>query len=147
MNLTPHFALEEFTNSATAMRFGIDQTPLPEVVMHLRVLAATLEVVRALLLHRLRISSGYRSPKLNAQIGGAADSAHLYGYAADFTCPEFGTPLAIAEAISTSGIHFDQLIYEQTWVHLSIAPALRGEVLTANFGPTGRTSYIPGLHA
>ncbi len=41
----------------------------------------------------------------------------------------------------------DQLIYENTWVHLSVDPQMGGEVLTANFGASGRTSYIPGIQA
>jgi uncharacterized protein YcbK (DUF882 family) len=38
------------------------------------------------------ISSGFRCDEVNALIGGASNSAHKYGCAADFICPEFGHP-------------------------------------------------------
>jgi len=36
---------------------------------------------------------------LNAAVGGAANSAHLYGCAADFTIPAFGSVLDVCKAI------------------------------------------------
>ena len=145
--LTPHFTLEELTQSATAARLGIDQTPPADVLRHLFSLASALEQVRTLLSYPIHITSGYRSPRLNAQLGGVADSAHLVGFAADFVCPQYGSPLAVADAIARSSIAFDQLIFERRWVHFSVALALRREVLTATFNAQGRASYIPGLHA
>lgn len=127
-DLTAHFSLDEL--SFTQHR-EFDNAPPPEIVEHLRVTAAGLETVRSLLGdYGLRINSGYRSPKLNAAVGGAANSAHLTGYAADFVCPRYGDPLLICKAIVRSGLAFDQIIQEGTWVHLSFAPALRRNVLT-----------------
>ena len=48
------------------------------------------------------ISSGYRSPKLNKAIGGSSTSAHMSGLAADFSCPGFGTPLAICKELQAA---------------------------------------------
>lgn len=45
------------------------------------------------------ISSGYRSPDLNAAVGSAGSSAHLYGCAADFTIPGFGSVEDVCHAI------------------------------------------------
>ena len=36
----------------------------------------------------LYINSGYRCPEHNAAVGGASDSQHMYGTAADVACPE-----------------------------------------------------------
>ncbi|VVE59449.1 peptidase M15 [Pandoraea iniqua] len=147
-DLTLHFTLDELTHSQTADRRGIDNTPSDEIVTNLIRVAQTLERVRVLLGSRpVSISSGYRSPDLNRAVGGARNSAHLYGLAADFICPGYGTPLQICKAIAASGIDFDQLIYEGTWVHLGLAKAgekSRQQVLTAKFA-NGTASYREGL--
>lgn len=130
MKLSEHFDLTEFTTSQTASRKHIDNTPSALVTAHLKVTAGRLEAVREMLDHPLIISSGYRSPELNAAIGGVATSAHTKGWAADFICPGFGPPIEICRRIVQSGIEFDQLIEEGTWVHLSFDPQMRGQVLT-----------------
>jgi hypothetical protein len=145
MQLTEHFSLEELTFSSTATVRGIDNTPSSETVANLSVLAVALEAVRALLGFPLRIDSGYRCPALNVAVRGVPDSAHLTGFAADFICPQFGVPLEIVKKIAGgSGIRFDQLIQEGTWVHLSVAPTMRQEVLTAHF-VNGVASYQHGI--
>ena len=144
MNLTEHFTLEELTFSQMAARRGIDNTPSLEVVAHLTTLAEGLENVRTLLGAPIRITSGYRSPALNDAVGGAKNSAHKEGYAADFICPSFGPTISVVKAIDLSDIRFDQLIYEGTWVHISFDPDMRRQVLTADFS-TGTTRYTEGV--
>lgn len=140
MNLTDHFSLEELTFSQTATRKGINNEPSESVKKNLEGLAKGLERVRAILLCPLHISSGYRSVELNRAIGGTAKSAHIDGYAADFTAPAFGTPEAIVRQLKRSGIKADQVIMEQNWVHISFAPAMRNQFLTATF-KNGVASY------
>ena len=143
--LSEHFTLEELTFSATAQRKQIDNKPPAEVLDNMKRLAAGLEEVRAALGNKpMRINSGYRSPKLNRAVGGARLSAHMAGYAADFVCPEFGSPLKIVKALAATGIQFDKLIQEGTWVHISFAPEARRQLLTAHYGPNG-TSYTAGV--
>ena len=143
--LSEHFTLEELTFSATAQRKQIDNKPPAEVLDNMKRLAAGLEEVRAALGNKpMRINSGYRSHKLNRAVGGARLSAHMAGYAADFVCPDFGSPLKIVKALAATGIQFDKLIQEGTWVHISFAPEARRQMLTAHFGPNG-TSYTAGV--
>lgn len=145
MKLTYHFDLDEFTASDTATRLGIANDPDDKTIENLRMLAATLEQVRTLLGdNALHISSGYRCLTLNRHIGSSDTSAHVHGYAADFTCPAFGTPKQVAQKIAESAIKFDQLIYEGTWIHLSVDPKNRRELLTAHF-TNGKASYTKGL--
>jgi zinc D-Ala-D-Ala carboxypeptidase len=145
MKLSEHFNLNEFTLSQTATRKGIDNTPPEPVIERLRMLAATLERVRGLLGNSpIRISSGYRSKELNRAIGSSDNSAHVLGYAVDFTCPIFGTPKEVANEIAKSSIKFDQIIYEGTWIHLSVDPRNRREVLTATF-KNGKAYYSKGI--
>lgn len=142
--LSRYFTLDELTFSDNAVRFQIDNTPSAEIVTHLTETAKQMDKVRDLLGHPITVNSGYRSEKLNAAIHGAKNSAHTTGYAVDFVCRGFGTPLQICQKIIESGLKFDQLIQEGTWVHISFAPALRQDVRTAIFGG-GSTSYRSGL--
>ena len=132
MRLTDHFDLSEFVVSQEAARRGIDNDPPDEVLENLYILAMALEEVRARLGRPIVISSGYRSPALNAAVGGAANSAHVLGYAADLTCPGFGAPLSVCKAIATlPGFRYDQVIHEfRGWCHLSVDPRGRMQTLT-----------------
>ena len=144
MNLSEHFTLEELVASQIAARRRIDNRPPPAIVENLRRVAAVLEQVRALVDHPVTVSSGYRSPVLNAAVGGARESAHLQGLAADITVSGMA-PKDLARAIITAGIEFDQLIYEGTWVHIGLAAGkLRNQVLTATFAPGG-VVYSAGI--
>lgn len=144
MKLTEHFSLDELTFSQTAVRKSIDNTPPPPVVSNLKRIAAMLELVRALTGSPISVSSGYRCPALNKAIGGASNSMHVLGLAADITCPGMN-PRELATVIRDSDLTFDQLIYEGTWVHIGLSPGLaRGQVLTALFGAAG-TKYVNGI--
>jgi hypothetical protein len=51
----------------------------------------------------------------------------------------------VANAIKSSGIAFDQLIYEGAWVHIGLSDGNpRQQVLTAIFDK-GRASYVMGI--
>ena len=135
MQLSPHFSLSEFTISQTASRLGVDNTPDETVIARLKQTAEGMEEVRDLLGGKpILISSGYRSLPVNRALGSSDTSAHVKGYAVDFICPAFGSPLAICKALSKSkGFEFDQLIEEKgQWVHISFDPRMRREVLTYN---------------
>lgn len=134
MQLTPNFTLEELTHSDYATRHGIKNIPSPQIVQNLTKLAQTLEQVRALIGAPININSGYRGLELNRAMKGAPNSGHLLGWAADFTARRFGSPDKIVREIIKSGIKYDQLIEEGTWVHLSIDPKMRQQTLKATFG-------------
>ena len=134
--LSEHFTLGEFITSQTAARYGIPNTPPANILENLKTTAAMLEKVRALLGDNpIYISSGYRSPDLNAAVGGASNSAHIFGQAADFTCPAAGNVREICEAIERSDIQYDQLIREfdadgHGWVHIAWRDMPRRQALT-----------------
>lgn len=144
MDLTEHFTLEEFTTSQTAARRGIDNTPPDEMIPRLKLVAEAMEHVRYFLKAPIKISSGFRCLELNRAIGSSDHSAHVAGWAVDFTSPKFGTPYEICERLIDLRIPFDQLIYEGSWVHISFDPRNRMEVLTAKF-VNGKAQYLKGL--
>lgn len=137
MQLTPHFSLAELTITNTKL----DNTPSNEIIEVLRTTAFYMEKVREILGDgSITINSGYRSPDVNRAIGGSSNSAHLYGYAVDFTA--YGhTPLTVANTLAKSNLKFDQLIYEKTWVHISFDPRMRGELLTLK----SKGKYVKGI--
>ena len=153
MKLSPHFSLSEFTDSQTAVRLGIKNEPDAKTIENLKAVAKQLESIRNTLNeYSIRISSGYRCLALNRAIGSSESSAHITGWAVDFTCPHFGTPLQAAHKILAAGYKFDQLICEGDngkgagWVHISFDPKMRGDVLTAKF-VGGKALYTKGLPA
>jgi len=125
--LSQHFSLEEYTASQTAARLGLDNAPPPDIYENLTRHANVMERVRLLLGAKpILISSGYRSAAVNAAVGGASNSAHMTGLAADWTCPGFGEPQKICrflqDVIEDLGV--DQLINEfppNGWVHLGLS--------------------------
>ncbi len=88
--LTAHFSLAEFKSH--------DGRGFPKsVIPTLRELAENLEVLRAEV-GPIGITSGYRSPQHNAAVGGAKNSFHMRGMAADITVGGM-TPRQVKAAI------------------------------------------------
>jgi zinc D-Ala-D-Ala carboxypeptidase len=148
MQLTENFSLEELVASETATRCGINNTPPDRLLDNLMVLARGLERVReALGGLPIHINSGYRCERLNSSIGGAGNSRHVQGLAADIVCPRYGEPLAVCLAIAASGIRTDQIIHEfGKWCHVAFpAPgdAASNQLLTIASAAQG---YQPGLN-
>jgi Uncharacterized protein conserved in bacteria len=137
-NLTPHFTLAEMTFSDTANLMGIANVPNAQEVECLVKTCEALEQIRTLCGNLpVIITSGFRCEALNSAVGGATNSAHRYGYGADFVIPEFGTPVQICNHLMPHlyEIGVDQLINESSsggqWVHLGLcAGEPRCECLT-----------------
>lgn len=143
MNLTAHFTLEEMITSDTAVRRGLDNSPPADVLENLYQLASLMERVRSALGDLpISISSGYRSPKVNALVGGSPSSQHLTGHACDFNCHAYGTPYQVVLALIDARLPFDQIINEYgRWVHISWSDQPRGHILTKGL----QSGYTPGL--
>jgi hypothetical protein len=145
--VTQHFRLSEFLDSETATRLDLDNTPTPDVLATLRnVLVPGMQQVRNILGKPVFVTSGYRSPSVNAAVRGSPSSQHVTGHACDFKCPAFGSPVEVAAELvrHMAALKFDQLIAEGRWVHVSFSPRPRNQVLTAHFSASG-VSYTQGL--
>ena len=88
--LSPHFCLDEFTKSSTAMKHGIKNTPPQEAVDNLKALClGCLEPLRKELGLPVVITSGYRTKALNSMLAHSSErSQHMLGQAADFYVAE-----------------------------------------------------------
>jgi hypothetical protein len=148
MNLSAHFTLAEATFSSTATRLGLDNTPSDIQLASMGIAALGMEHVRDLLGGRaIHVDSWLRTEAVNKAVGGVKSSAHVLGYAIDFICPDFGTPLDIVRAIQKSGLKCDQCIQEGSWVHISFDLKLRQQFLTAHFVAGQPTTYTNGITA
>lgn len=153
MNLSPNFTLDEMIKSQAAMRRGWSNDPPPPAVQALRLLCFhVLEPVRLNFRRPVIVNSGYRSPRVNRAIGGAPNSQHVLGEAADIEIP--GVANGDLAIFIRDHVPFDQLILEaytpgapsSGWVHVSYREnRLRREVLTATPRAGAGMSYAQGL--
>ena len=140
-----YFTISELLRSDTAIKRGLWNGANLEVEENLRSLVErVLDPLREAYGKPIRVTSGYRCPKLNRIIGGAPNSQLMRGEAADFEAyspytrdcgskpamrvsggvsPEEN--LKLGKLIEQFG-NFDQLIYEQCdkhgnprWIHVS----------------------------
>jgi uncharacterized protein YcbK (DUF882 family) len=89
--ITTNFSLEEFNCK--------DGSEMPnDVMINIIKLAKNLQVLRDAVGKTITITSGYRSPKYNLKIGGAKDSQHIKGTAADIKVKGM-TPKEVAKVI------------------------------------------------
>lgn len=113
--------MKELTNSSTADKLGIDNTPTTEVSAQLSNLVThVLDPLREMYGKPITVNSGYRCPKLNAAVGGAKSSQHMRGEAADITGGSREENKKLLELIRDN-LPFDQLLNESdySWVHVS----------------------------
>jgi hypothetical protein len=133
----------------------MDNTPhSDEVVQNLTTLCEqVLQPLRDAYGVGIKVNSGYRSPDVNAAVGGSRTSDHCKGQAADIEIP--GVANADLAQYIADNFHFTQLILEfytqgipdSGWVHVSYdANNLKRQVMTA-VKQNGRTVYLPGIVA
>jgi len=121
VQLSPHFSLVELTRTST----GLLNVPGPSQVEAMsRLCRAVLEPWRDVV-GALKINSGFRSPAVNAAVGGSRDSQHLRGEAVDVVPVGMGLELAwIQLARLTNLLPVDQAIAYvrppgRGWIHVS----------------------------
>ena len=152
--LTKNFSLAEMVKSETALRHGMANNPGPDELNNLLQLCANvLQPIRDHYQRGVKVNSGYRSPDVNAKVGGSRTSDHCRGMAADIEIP--GVPNAELATYIRDNLAYTQLILEfytpgipdSGWVHVSFDPAnLKKQDLTAT-RRDGKTVYLPGLVA
>ena len=114
-----NFKISELIHSDKAIMFNINNMPdIHSLDNMLDLLVYCLQPIRDKLKKPMIITSGFRCGRLNDVVNGAKNSQHLYGQAVDFVVQGM-TPKQIVEFIKNSGVEFDQIIEEHTWVHIS----------------------------
>lgn len=131
MKIGKYFTLSELTKTNTGL-YNEPGDDIKEVLIQL--VRNVLEPAREKLGMPITVNSGYRSIAVNRHVGGARNSQHCTGQAADLTCKDNKRLFEILK-----GMNFDQLISERgtlenpAWIHVSFsAHGNRNEVLRFN---------------
>ena len=146
MILSKNFALKEFTESVTAIRNSVDNSPTSEHIRNIQLLVKfVLQPLRDALRSPIKVTSGYRSESLNKLIGGSKRSQHCKGQAADIQFRVDGVMdnKAIWDKIIELGLPFDQMIneFEFSWIHISYNHEHNRKSLLEAYKENGRTKY------
>lgn len=125
-----YFTIAELTRSDTATRQGIDNTPSQDVKEKLlNLIINCLDPIREIYGKPIIVTSGYRCERLNKAVGGATNSQHKKGEAADLVPGSGGNLKDLYRAIIKFG-KFDQLIFENdSWAHVSYTNSPRRQIL------------------
>ncbi len=118
-----------------------------EIMKNVRQVAESImQPLRNYLGKPITVTSWYRSPQLNAKVGGSKSSSHMVGEAVDFQCNDL---LEAFDFIRTN-LLFDQLIWEvkgnKRWIHVSYRRLgkNRNQVLVAQWNKQqGKFNYVP----
>ena len=119
--ISQHITYNEATNSATATRKGIDNSPNMEQRFNMSLVAdKVFEPVRNHFNVPIYINSFFRCAKLNKAVGGSRTSQHMEGMAIDMRGSNGVTNKMIFDYIKDN-LEYDQLIneYNYRWVHVS----------------------------
>ena len=121
-----YFSIGELSQSDTADEMGIPNHPNTMQKMNMeKLIVNVLDPIRSMYGKPIYVNSGFRSESLNRWIGGAKNSQHMEGKAADITA---GNPTENKKVWDTimflfqeGDIDFDQLIDESnlSWIHIS----------------------------
>ena len=114
-----NFSFNELTKTDT----GLDNIPNDmNVLSNLCRLAAFLQTIRNELQLPIIVNSAYRSPEVNAKVGGVSSSYHVKGLAADIKCADMDKLLTILHShlmeIDQLGIYYNSTA--QLWFHIGL---------------------------
>ena len=137
-----YFTINELTKSATATRLHINNTPDALVRYNLiALIEQVLDPLRAAWGAPIIVTSGYRSNALNKAVGGASNSQHRKGEAADIrtVSDTRADNMKLMKLLLKLKLPFDHVICEfpdaqgrPDWIHVSHSRTHnRGNKLTA----------------
>lgn len=127
-----YFTIKELCDSDKAKEHKINNTPNSIIIRHLNLLVYfILDPLREKYGKPITVSSGYRCSELNELIGGAKNSQHKKGLAADITAGSISENKKLFDLIIKLNLPFDQLINENNykWVHVSYSAKPRKQIL------------------
>ena len=118
MNIT-NFTFKELVKTDTGLKNVPDDM---NILSNLCRLVAFLQTIRNELHLPIIVNSAYRSPEVNAKVGGVASSYHTKGLAADIRCSDMDKLLAVLHShlleCDQIGIYYSKTT--QLWFHVGI---------------------------
>jgi hypothetical protein len=148
--ISPHITHNEAVRSNTATRKGIYNNPTPAQRKAMVNLATKVfEPVRNFFNKPIRVTSFFRSERLNRIIGGSRTSQHCKGEAMDIKATKGFTNKEIFFYI-LNNLDFDQLIWEfgdennPDWIHVSFKMNRPNrQIVLRAIRKNGKTYYVP----
>lgn len=148
--ISKHISYKEATRSITAIRLGIDNKPFEYELGNMKAVAENIfEPLRKWVGGAIKVTSFFRSEKLNKAIGGSVSSQHCQGRAIDIDdVYGYKTNAEMFNYIKDN-LDFDTIIWEfgtddnPDWIHVSYVSneRNRGRVLKA-IKENGKTKYL-----
>ena len=148
--ISKHISYKEATRSITAIRLGIDNTPFEYELGNMKAVAENIfEPLRKWVGGAIKVTSFFRSTKLNKAVGGSESSQHCQGRAIDIDdVYGYKTNAEMFHYIKDN-LDFDTLIWEfgtydnPDWIHISYVSneRNRGRILKA-IKDNGKTKYL-----
>ena len=134
--ISDNFSFEELIHSAYAEKYHISNLPSKEEHKCLIRLAETiLQPIRDSFGLPIKITSGYRSLRVNSAVGGSRTSQHVKGEAADITSSDNKKLMTLITCLIKDGkIEVGQVIneFDYSWIHISLPTSKHhNEVLKA----------------
>lgn len=113
-----YFSLSELTRTNKNMPNVPDKVAEANLI---QLVENILDPLRGLYGKPIKVNSGYRSKLVNAAVGGAKNSDHLFGLAADITAGNKTENCILFQLIRDKIPAWRQLIDEKdyTWIHIS----------------------------
>lgn len=122
-DISDHITYNEATQSPTAIRFGIENTPTENQLFAMRIVASVcFEPLRKWYGKPIKINSFFRCRLLNQKVGGSLTSQHCKGEAIDISAGSKAENKKLFDWCKANLV-FDQLIneYDYTWIHISFS--------------------------
>jgi zinc D-Ala-D-Ala carboxypeptidase len=147
--ISKNITYKEAIHSNTAKRLGIENEPSHEQIANMMTIAKMIfQPLRSYVGGPIKITSFFRSPKLNKAIGGSKTSQHCKGQAMDIDDVYGHKSNAEMFMYIKENLDFDQLIWEfgndenPSWIHVSYVDAQenRNRCLQA-YKENGKTKY------
>ena len=147
--ISKNITYKEAIHSNTAKRMGIENIPNEEKIANMFTIAEMIfQPLRSFVGGPIKITSFFRSPKLNQAIGGSRSSQHCKGQAMDLDDVYGHKTNAEMFMYIRENLDFDQLIWEfgdeenPNWIHVSYVDKQknRNRCLKA-YKDNGKTKY------
>lgn len=122
-----YFTIKEMTNSNMARTYQINNEPEEEFIKeNLKKIMYILDLVRVYIRKPIYVNSGYRCKKLNDIVGGARNSMHTKGLAADIRTLDREDLNTIFDFLKKNQNKFQikELIKYPNFIHVAVSESL-----------------------
>ena len=111
-----YFSIQELCKTETGFDNSVHGM---DVMCNLSHLHFVLNIIRHLVGCPITVNSAFRSPEVNAAVGGVENSKHLFGLAADISCRRPASLKDICRQFYKAGI-FSEFVVHDTYIHVAL---------------------------